>query len=239
MKKMYLGYIVVCFFILSAVIANDYPSDKDLWKSFNSTPGSRVHVNRVFVRPDVPLHKDKKLRTLNDSLEKSNVRFRKRRAVRKQILDRIYSNLVPGEQVFMLFEKYDFYHENCYFATLVTQRNMYYVEAYENLEKGTSILKYPLNEEEYANFSAVASTVKNSHGSCEMTDSRNYPAFLSVKQKNGKWETAVCSAAASVWSAPQDKQSDYFKKTSVMMKVISELKLLRNSRIVPPVLVKK
>ena len=210
-----------------------------MWKVFNSTPGSQIHVNRVFVRPDVPLRKEKKFRKQNAVQEKTNARFRARRDLRRRMLKRIYENLVPGEQVFILVEKYDFYHEGCYSAFLVSQRNMYCVKAYEIKEKGTFIEKHPLSSDDYDNFTVLAKQLKSSDGNCEMVDSRNYPTFFSVKKENGKWTTAVCSADNSVWSYPNEKQKDYFQSVSKLMRFISEIEYLRNSRQVPPVLVKK
>ena len=230
---------LICLFALSSVYSGDYPADMELWKSFNSTSGSRIHVNRVFVKPDAKLHTEKKLRKRNPAIEKSNLRFRNRRVVRKQMLDRLYANLVPGEQGVILCEKYDLFHECCYYATLVTQRNMYCVEAYENKEKGVSFAVYPITKSEYDNLCALAGKLKNSHGSCEMSDARDYPVFLSVKKTNGSWETVVCSAVHSVWSQPNEKQKDYFDSVPKVMKLLSEIRLLKNARQVPPVLVKK
>lgn len=237
--KRYIIVFLTELFILSSLVAADYPSEKELWNSFNSTPGSSVHVNRVFVRPDVKLPKEKKFKKKNASDEKANIRFRARREIRKKILNRIYSNLVPGESVFILIEKYDFFHECCYFSTLVTQRNVYSVEAYENKEKGVVIRKYPISSEDFSYLSVLAEQLKNSDGSCRMIDSRNYPTFVSVKKNDGKWETAVCSSVNFSWVRSNDKQDDYFNSVSKMMNFLSELEFLSNTRQVPPILVKK
>ena len=73
--KRYIIVFLTELFILSSLVAADYPSEKELWNSFNSTPGSSVHVNRVFVRPDVQLPKGKKFKKKNASDEKANIRF--------------------------------------------------------------------------------------------------------------------------------------------------------------------
>lgn len=225
--------------IVSAAVAGDYPSESGLWKSFNATPGSRVHVNRVFVRPDEALRKEKKYRKHNEQVAKANARFRARRVIRRKALDRIFSDFVPGEKAVILREKYDLFHERCYIANVVTQRSLYYIEMYEVPEKGCVITKYALTDSEFKNFRNAASKLKHSDGSCEMTDSRDYPTFISVRDKSGKWMTVVCSSITTVFNSPNEKQTDFYRKISGVVSFVSEFSNFKRTRVVPPVIVKK
>lgn len=231
------------FFLFAAGIfslsAAEYPTEVELWKSFTATSGSRVHVNRVFVKPDGALREGKKFKRQNENIRNANARYKARKVLRNKALERICSSFVPGENAFLILEKYDLYHERVYTAYVVTQQNIYFSEVNEVPEKGTVMMKYPLNSGESARFAELSEKIKPSHGSCDMTDSRNYPTFLSVKRASGKWETAVCSATNYVWINPNDKQREYFDSVTEFMKVVSELNYFCSSRQVPPIVVKK
>ena len=235
MKKYNFIFSLLCF----SLIAADYPSTDELWKSFTGTSGSRVHVNRVFIRPDAPLLKEKKLQWKNANILKSNARYKARRVLRNDTLNRIFSNFVPGEKAFMVVEKYDLYHECTYTAYVFTRKNMFFYEINENPEKGVLAVKYPLDPVEVDRFVELSEKIKHSHGSCDMTDSRDYPTFISVKRPDGEWETAICSATNYTWNNPNDKQIEYFKSVSEFMTIISEMMFIRNSRQVPPIVIKK
>lgn len=219
--------------------AADFPSDGELWKSFLRTSGSRVHVNRVFVRPDMPKLDGKKFKRKNEQISSANARYASRRVLRNKTLNRIWSNFVPGEKAFLLLEKYDLYHERNYTVFVVTRQNMYFAEVHEVPEKGTVMRKYTLQAGEIDRFISFADKLNTSYGSCDMTDSRNYPVFLSAKGSSGKWETAVCSAVNYTWINPNEKQQTYFDGVAGFMTIFSELSHICNTRQVPPVVVKK
>ena len=235
MKKYSFVFSLLCF----SLIAADYPSTDELWKSFTGTSGSRVHANRVFIRPDAPLHKERKLLWKNANIQKANARYKARRALRNETLNRIFSNFVPGEKAFMIVEKYDLYHECTYTAYVLTRKSMYFYEINEVPEKGITAVKYPLAQSEVDRFVELSEKIKHSHGSCDMTDSRDYPTFVSVKRSSGKWESVICSATNYTWLNPNDKQLEYFKSVPEFMTIISEIMFVRNSRQIPPIVVKK
>lgn len=224
------------FFRLNAA---EYPSSGELWKSFNRTSGSRVHVNRVFVKPDTPALEGKKFKRQNERIASANVRYASRRKLRDKTLDRIWSNFVPGEKAFLVLEKYDLHHECNYTVYVLTQQNMYFAEVHEVPEKGRVIRKYPLPPEVVKRFLRLTDTFKPSCGSCDMIDSRSYPTFLSVRNRSGKWETAVCSAVNYTWKNPNEKQQEYFSSVSEFMRVCSELNYICDSCKVPPIVVRK
>lgn len=236
MKKY--SMIFLYSFLLFNLAGADYPTTEELWKSFVKTSGSRVHVNRVFVKPDTPLHKEKKLKWKNANIQKTNARFNARRKVRNEALNRIYSNFVPGEKAFMLVEKYDLFHERTYTVYVLTQQNMYFFEINEVPEKGTVAAKYPLEPLEIARLTEAAKQIKASDGSCDMIDSRNYPTFISVKRETGKWESVICSAVSYTWANPNDKQKDFFQSVTGFMKIVSELAYICNTKQVPPIVIK-
>ena len=216
MQKFKLFFLL---FATAAVSAADYPSVDHLWKSFQKTRGSSIHENRVFVRPDQEMLKGKR--------------------VNRNALDLLFRDLVPGESVIALLEKYDLFHTRCYQACAITSRYIYVLETNEVASKGVSFSKYPLDSAHVQKFTAICKELRNSDGSCELIDSRDYPAFLSVNLGKGKWETVVFSAQASVWTNPNEKQRWYFDNVKKIMSVVSEIELVFNSRQVPPVPIRK
>ena len=236
MQKFKLFFLL---FATAAVSAADYPSVDHLWKSFQKTRGSSIHENRVFVRPDQEMLKGKRVNRENSKRQQANLRFRARREVRRNALDLLFRDLVPGESVIALLEKYDLFHTRCYQACAITSRYIYVLETNEVASKGVSFSKYPLDSAHVQKFTAICKELRNSDGSCELIDSRDYPAFLSVNLGKGKWETIVFSAQASVWTNPNEKQRWYFDNVKKIMSVVSEIELVFNSRQVPPVPIRK
>ena len=233
---------IVVLLLLTAGVLNsfavDYPSEKELWKIFTATPGNRIHANRVFVNPG------RAVTSKMSSREKRNITaFNERNAarvnVRRQTLNRIWSDFAPGEKALVLCEKYDLFHGKQYAATVITQRTMYVVEINENKEKGDIFRKYDLTPDTAKTICARASAISLKDGSCELVDSTTYPAFISTKNKNGKWTTAVFVSSIANWKKPPEHRAEYFAKTRKIMEFISAAEFIKESSEIPQVIIKK
>ena len=227
------GLLVLISGIVTAKAA-DYPSESELWKVFSNTPGSQIHVNRVFIHPEKV--SKKKLSSKDKAFNERNVA---RVKVRRQTLNRIWEDLCPGEKVSILIEKYDLFHARRYQATVITQRAMYIAEINEIQEKGTIFRKYELSEVVSANLLTKAGTITEKDGSCEIIDTTDYPAFISIRGKDGKWKTAVYVTTAKNWRAIPKKRKDYFEKTSGIMNLLDRIDFIKESENIPQVIIKK
>ena len=150
--------------VLTACAA-DYPSENELWKSFNNTPGSYIHVNRVFVNPGKESRK--KLSAKDKAYKERNAA---RMSVRRRTLNRIWSDFSPGEKALILQEKYDLFHGKLYEAVIVTQRAMYLAMINEHPDKGEVFRKYELKPSASAHLFSRANAISAKDGNCELID---------------------------------------------------------------------
>ncbi len=233
--------IVVALLLTAGVLncfAADYPSEKELWKVFSSTPGYKTHANRMFVHPGKAIAPKMSSRDKR-SATAFNERNKQRVNVRRKTLNRIWSDFAPGEKALVLCEMYDLFHGKHYRATVITQRTMYLVEINENKEKGEIFRKYDLAPETVAAICAKASAVSSKDGSCELVDSTTYPAFVSVKNKDGKWTSSVYVSTNFVWRKAPEHRAEYFAKTADIMAFLSAVEFVKDSSEIPQVIIKK
>lgn len=219
--------------VLTACAA-DYPSENELWKSFNNTPGSYIHVNRVFVNPGKESRK--KLSAKDKAYKERNAA---RMSVRRRTLNRIWSDFSPGEKALILQEKYDLFHGKLYEAVIVTQRAMYLAMINEHPDKGEVFRKCELKPSASAHLVSRANAISAKDGSCELIDTTNYPAFVSVRVRDGKWKTAVYVAINQNWRKVPEKRQEYFQKTSKIMDLLDGIEYVKSTCDVPQVIVKK
>ena len=232
------SFIFTALLTAISCAAADYPSEKELWNSFSRTPGSRVHVNRVFVNPGREVTKK-----MSQREKRAVVSFKERNAARvsarRKTLDRIWSDFAPGEKALILSEMYDLFHGKLYRATVITQRTMYVAEINENQEKGDVYRKYELPHDTVKLLMSRAAEITPQDGSCEIVDSTTYPAFVSVKDKNGKWITAVYVSSNPNWKKPPQERAEYFAKTAKIMNFLSVVNFINETREIPQPIIKK